>query len=90
MTKTDSPPQKSWFKRHPVWSGVLGFLVLLLVFLALMAFLPVKVSDTSVSNPAGSHDEAIARIDAIREAEQASGEINPVCLSTVMTHGEKT
>jgi carboxylesterase len=62
---------------------------LVLVILALLQFLPVTVDDQSASNPATGHEEALARIAAIQEVEEASGEINPVCTSTVMSHGEK-
>ena len=54
-----------------------------------MTFLPVNVDDTSVSDPAAGHDEAVARVEAIRRQEEASGEIFPECESTLMTHGEK-
>ena len=80
----------SWFGRHRFWTAVFAVLGILLLILALMHFLPVTVDDTSVSNPAGSHEEAVARVEAIQEAEQASGVINPVCESTVMTHGQET
>jgi cell division septal protein FtsQ len=55
-------------------------LALLLLIFALTAFLPVKVEDTSVSNTATSHDEAIVRVETIRTQEESSGELNPVCL----------
>ncbi len=80
----------SWFRRHPVWTTILAIVGILLLFMALMTFLPVTVDDTSVSNPAANHDEAIARVDALRAEDEASGVINSVCLPTAMTHGEKT
>ncbi len=86
----EEKPTKSWFRRHPVWTTLLAIIGILLILFALMAFLPVRVNDTSVSNPAASHAEAVARVDAIRATEEASGEINPVCLSNALTHGEKT
>jgi len=67
--------------------AILGILIILLV---VVSFLPFKVEDTSVSSPAASHEEAVTRVEAIRAAEEASGEINPVCLTNLMTHGEKT
>ena len=83
-------PVTTWIKTHPVITGILivvGFLVLLFV---VMTRLPVTVDDTSVSNPATSYDDAIARIETIRTAEQSSGAINDVCLSDAMTHGQST
>ena len=82
--------QKSWFSRHRLWTAVLVIFGLLLIILAFLQFLPMTVDDESVSNPAASHEEALARVEDIQEMEEASGEINPVCTSTVMTHGEKT
>lgn len=84
------PGAGGWVRRHPVWTGLIAFGVMLLIVLALVTFLPVTVDDASVSNPAATHDEAIARIETIRAGEEASGEINPVCLSNAMTHGQKT
>ena len=85
----ETQPQ-SWFGRHKIVTTVLAVLGILLLILALLNFLPVNVDDTSVSNPASGHDEAAARVVAIRQAEQESGIINPVCESTLMTHGERT
>ncbi len=80
----------SWFRRHPVWTGLFIAVDVLLIALALLILLPVRVEDTAVSNPAATHDEAIARVNAIRIDEEASGDLNPVCLTNVMTHGQKT
>ena len=85
-----SEQSQSWFGRHKFWTAVLAILGILLLVLALLNFLPVTVDDTSVSNPASGHDEAAARVVAIRRDEQESGFINPVCESTLMTHGETT
>lgn len=87
---TENKKQESWFRRHRGWTAVLAILGILLISLALLQFLPVTVDDQSVAKPAAGHEEAVARIEEIQTAEEASGEINPVCTSTVMTHGEKT
>lgn len=86
----NSPPQKSWVRRHWLVTAVFAILGLLVITFLLLTFLPISVNDSSVSNPAANHDEAVARVDAIRTDEEASGEINPVCLSNVITHGEAT
>jgi pimeloyl-ACP methyl ester carboxylesterase len=83
-------PQKSWIRRHRLATAVIAILSLLIITFLLMAFLPVTVDDTSVSNPAADHDEAVARVDALRAEDEANGEINPVCLPNAITHGEKT
>ncbi|MCB8982618.1 MAG: alpha/beta fold hydrolase [Ardenticatenaceae bacterium] len=90
-TQTTNPTSKpSWAKRHPVWTTLIATAVVLLILGAAVSIMPFNVNDTSVSNPAASHDEAIARVEAIRADEEASGELNPVCLTNVMTHGQKT
>lgn len=88
--KTETFAVKPWYRRHPIWTGAAVVLGVLVVVLLLVAFVPVTVDATAVSNPATTHDEAVARVAAIRAAEEAGGEINPVCLSNVLTHGEKT
>ncbi len=80
----------SWFRRHPVISVILFIFLILIIILAYLQFSPVTVDDTSISNPAADYEEATARISAIQEEQQAGGDINPVCNSIVMDHGEKT
>jgi carboxylesterase len=93
MNDSNSPSSgqnKSWFRRHRFWTTLLVVIGLLLLILSLLQFMPVSVEDSSVSNPANSYDDALARISEIQEAEESSGEINPVCQSTLMTHDEKS
>ena len=85
-----APSQKSWIQRHRFWTAVIVILGIVIIAFLLLSFLPVSVNDTSVSNPAVDHDEAVSRVDDLRAADEASGVINPVCLPTAMTHGEKT
>lgn len=87
---SEDKKSRSWFRRHPIWTTLLAIVGILLILFALMAFLPVSVNDTSVPNPASNHEEAVARVDAHRAADEATGEINPVCLPNALTHGEKT
>lgn len=88
--QAESDANQSWVRRHPVWTGVLVVIGLLLLLATAIFLLPFNVDDASVSNPAAGYDEALARINTIQEAEKASGEINPVCVSNVMSHGEQT
>jgi esterase/lipase len=78
----------SWFGRHRFWTAVLIILGVLAIVLALMHFLPVNVTDTSVSDPTLDPDQATQRVLAIRNEEEESGVINPVCESLLMTHGD--
>ncbi|MFN2124997.1 MAG: alpha/beta hydrolase [Candidatus Promineifilaceae bacterium] len=80
----------SWFSRHKIWTAVLIIIALLAVILAFMQFMPVTVDDASVANPAADYDEALARVQALRQEQEDSGIINPVCESLLLTHGEET
>ena len=42
------------------------------------------------ADPTGSYEDALARIEAIQLDEDARGDLNPVCHTTLMTHGERT
>lgn len=42
------------------------------------------------ADPTESYEEALARIEAIQLDEDARGDLNPVCHTTLMTHGERT
>ena len=90
MTEATSSAPKPWFRRHPIWTIVLGVLGALALVLIVVLLLPFDVDDASVSDPAGSFEEAMTRIEATQEEEKAGGEINPVCVSKAMTHEEKT
>lgn len=81
---------KNWFQRHPILTALMVIVDILVVVVLLLFLWPVTVDDTSVSNPAANYDEAIARIEAIRAAEEATGEIDPRCLTNVLTPGEPT
>lgn len=76
--------------RHPIWTAVLAIFTILLLIIIILLLLPFNIKDTSTANPAPDHAEALARINAIQDNEEASGDINPVCISKVMTHGEQT
>ena len=80
----------SWFGRHKVLTAAIVIAGALLLTLVVMNFLPVTVDNTAMPRPANSHDEAAARVLAVRRAEEESGLINPVCESILMSHGEIT
>jgi pimeloyl-ACP methyl ester carboxylesterase len=88
--RAESKSSQSWIRRHPVWTGILVVIGLLLLLVAAAFLLPFNVDDASVSNLVTSYDEALTRINSIQNAEKASGEINPLCISNVMSHGEQT
>lgn len=58
---------RSWFRRHPVLTGFLAVLGLLLLLIFSLFLLPFSVDDTSVADPASSHEEALVRLEATQE-----------------------
>ena len=85
----EKEPPSRWFRRHPVWTILLVVVGVLLLTGILLFVLPFRVDDSTISNPAVTHNDAVERIIAIQQDEQASGEINPVCISNLMTHDEQ-
>ena len=75
---------------HPVRLALLAVLAALLLLLAWLWLRPFKVDAEVASRPASSYAEAVARIETIREAEDARGDLDPVCHTTLMTHGDRT
>jgi carboxylesterase len=48
------------------------------------------VKDVPEPDPAATYEEAIARLDAIAEGQAADPDLNPVCYTRALTHGQKT
>ncbi|MBL8593626.1 MAG: alpha/beta hydrolase [Devosia sp.] len=74
-------------------AGLALFLVIALVgAFAVLTLLPLDTeslrANAATSTPAASYDEAVARIEAVR-AEEAKLPLNPRCLSSLLTHGQK-
>lgn len=81
---------KNWFRAHP-WATVgLGVLLLLLLVLVWLWFKPFKLVEIPLPQPAASFDEAIARIEAVQAAEDARGDLNDICHTQFLSHGEQT
>ena len=78
----------SWLRHHRIVTVLLIAVALLFAVLIVLNFLPVTVDDTSVSNPATGYEDAVARVAAMQAEEEASGLINPICQSILLTHGE--
>jgi carboxylesterase len=69
---------------------IIAIIVLIIVILLVLGLKPYKVNAEISSNPAGSYDEAAARIEQIRAGEAELVELNPECGTLLFTHGEKT
>ncbi len=80
---------------------IIGGIVLVFIALLLSAYLALylwsltqpeiePVALTSTPNPAQSYADAMTRFDTLLAEEEARGDIDPICLPYVLTHGEKT
>lgn len=79
-----------WVRRHKILSSVLGILAIMVIVLLVMAFIPFSVRSVPAPQPATSYEEALSRLDAIANEQAANPELNPVCYTSTLTHGEKT
>jgi len=50
----------------------------------------IQANGGVTADPTSSYEEVLARIKAIQAGEDARGDLNPVCLTTLMTHGKRT
>lgn len=75
---------------HPKKVAALAVLAALLLLLAWLWLRPFKVDAEVASRPASSYAEAVARIETIQAAEDARGDLDPVCHTTRMDHGDRT
>ncbi|MDX1437016.1 MAG: alpha/beta fold hydrolase [Anaerolineales bacterium] len=80
---------KDWFKRRPklsIFLAVVGGIILLLGILALR---PISLQQTFTPDPAASYEEAVSRIEAIRNEEAQIPGIEETCETQAQVHGEK-
>src|SRR5208337_3108429 len=79
---------QSILKKRRWWKLILIFIALI-ICLAIGLFIPWNTSNLkSHPHPAGSYEEAIQRIDAIKKQENS--DLNQVCQFQLMSHGQKT
>ena len=57
--------QRSWIRRHPVWTALIAVAGILAIVLLYAWFMPFSV-DAPASQPAQSYEDAITRIEAIQ------------------------
>ena len=81
--------QRSWIRRHPIWSVIIALVGVLAAGLLYAWFMPFSV-DAPPSDPAPTYEDAVVRIEAIQAAEDARGDVLPECRTTLMTHDDKT
>lgn len=90
MSDNERTFNANWFRAHPMTTVLLSLLLLLTLIILWLWLKPFSVSAAAEPNPATSYEDAIARITAIQQAEEQRGDLNLVCHSQLLTHGEKT
>ena len=75
---------------HPGKTAVIIIILLLLLAILWLFIKPFRLNQEIIANPVTSYEEAITRIEAIQAGESAAEALNPVCYTTLLTHGEKT
>jgi esterase/lipase len=68
---------------------IIAVVIFLIIVLIVMGLKPFKLKSEFNSNPATSYEEAVARFEMVQAAEAELADINPVCISKLLTHGEK-
>ncbi len=68
---------------------IITLIVVIIILLIILGMKPFKLNMEISSNPAGSYEESVARIEKIRAAEAELSDLNQVCGSKLLTHGEK-
>ncbi|MBI1742667.1 alpha/beta fold hydrolase [Candidatus Acetothermia bacterium] len=69
-----------------------AFSIGLAIVMSLVGFFflaPVKPVNSTAPAPVSSYEEALARIQNIQTQEQARGDLNPVCFTKLLTHGQR-
>ncbi len=68
---------------------IIALIVIIIILLIVLGMKPFKLNMEISSNPAGSYDEAVSRVEQIQSAEADLADLNPVCATKLITHGEK-
>lgn len=68
---------------------IIAFLVLIIIVLITLGMKPFRLHSEYASKPVSSYQEACARIRTIQAEEEDLAELNPVCATILLTHGEK-
>jgi carboxylesterase len=79
----------NWLRSKPRRIDILGIFLVFIAVLLFMAFKPYHLTQEVASNPVTSYGEALARVDAIIDAEAEHPDLNPECGTILMTHGRK-
>ncbi|MGB5843085.1 MAG: alpha/beta fold hydrolase [Anaerolineales bacterium] len=68
---------------------IIAIILLIIIILIFLGLRPFKLNSEVRSNPASSYEDAAVRIKAIQSEEAELGELNPVCGTRLLSHGEQ-
>ena len=68
---------------------IIALIAIIIILLIVLGMKPFKLNMEISSNPAGSYDEAVSRVEQIQSAEADQADLNPICATRLLTHGEK-
>lgn len=79
----------TWFKQRPKLMIFLGVLLALILLLVVLALKPFSISGSYTPDPAESYAEAVQRVEAIRAQEAQMADLDPLCGTQLLTHGDQ-
>jgi len=68
---------------------IITLIVLVILILVVLGIRPFKLRSEIIANPVSSYPEALDRIEQIRLAETNLVDLNPICGTKLLTHGER-
>ncbi len=90
MNGSDETKPHNWFKRHKMITTILVIVGVVVVAALVVALLPFRIKDVPQANPAASYEAAMRRLEAITAEQKQDADINPLCYTRAMTHGQET
>lgn len=82
---------KNFFRRHLALSIILIILAIPILFLLVMAIMPINSSTlTSNPNPAKNYDDAMAKFDEFSKEESSNQDLGDDCRSQLLDYGKET
>ena len=76
-------------RSRPWLSMIIAIILLIIIILIFLGMKPFKLDSEFSTNPAGTYEEATARIEEIQSEEAELDQLNPVCATRLLTHSEK-
>lgn len=78
-----------WRQKINIKTIVFSIVWVLLLLVLVLWIKPFYMGEIAAASPADSYDAAMTQIAAVQADEEAQPEINPICYTRVMTHGQE-